>query len=186
MDELNSEFRRLLVSSGWTQARAAVELRLDATTVSRYVTSDVRPSQTVLRLFSELIREPLVIAGLRTPIQSDHWRLEHIEQKLIGALRSLPADPRRRLMDAVIQISEIGGSMPGKRAETEAEISSGRIALAAEDALSAGVEILRDRHRADPPSSEAQSSTHPTAMPVGDVRRRKGGQRSSTKSDSKG
>lgn len=113
MDALNQEFLRLLSSSGWSQARAAEELRLDAATVSRYRGGTITPSETVLRLFAEILGEKLVLPGATIPpsTKTGPRHLEAYEAKALDALRQLAPDHRRRFCELISQMSELGAAI---------------------------------------------------------------------------
>jgi transcriptional regulator with XRE-family HTH domain len=108
VDTTNAEFRRLLSSSGWTQSRAASELRVEPGTVSRYVSGEIRPSETVLRLFAEILGERLILAGEVIPASLHHAsrHCEVYETRLLDSLRKIPPESRRRLCDAVAMIAD--------------------------------------------------------------------------------
>lgn len=114
MNPLNDEFRRLFVSSGWSQARAAQELRVDKGTVSRYIGDTVVPSETILRLFAEILGERLVLPDATYPasMHDAPRRLEAYEARLLDALRNLPVESRRKLVDAVVMVSEAYQARP--------------------------------------------------------------------------
>lgn len=108
MNPLNREFQRLMSSSGWTQARTAQELRVDAGTVSRYVAGTVTPSETVLRLFAEILGERLSIGGDIVPpsrVVGARY-VEDYEIKVLEALRAMPTKPRKLVCDAIQSLSE--------------------------------------------------------------------------------
>jgi len=97
----NVEFRRLLRSSGWHQARAAAALGLSTGTVSQYVHDKTVPSLTVLRLFGALIGEPVQIEGespaaARQPVIREIW-----EEELIATIRRVPINRRRHVVESM-------------------------------------------------------------------------------------
>lgn len=97
--ETNAEFCRLLTNSGWHQARAARALRLTTGTVSRYVSGEIRPSLTVLRLFSQLLGERLLIPGEQDPDphalrDGPRW-MEEWEVDALAVFRRLSPEARR-------------------------------------------------------------------------------------------
>lgn len=105
VNEHNEEFLRLLRVSRWHQARAARELGLNTSTVSRYRSGETTPSIQVLRLFAGLIAEPLVIGGVSSQQLSDGPRwLEDWESELIHQVRRIPPENRKRVVNAFREI----------------------------------------------------------------------------------
>lgn len=103
MDETNQEFIRLLSGSGWNQSRAAKELHLDTGTISRYVNGETKPSLTVLKLFSELIGEPVRLKSMahQPSDREDSRQLEQWELEVLQNLRAIPAVHRRKMTEAI-------------------------------------------------------------------------------------
>lgn len=101
MDPLNIEFIRLLSESGWTQAQAARELRLDPGTITYYVQGKTRPSPTVLRLFKMSIGDATPIPGERETtkiIKGPFSELENWEQEIVTELRNVEPEIRKRVL----------------------------------------------------------------------------------------
>ena len=109
MDALNREFQRLLVSSGWSQSRAASELRLDAATISRYMSGTISPSETVLRLFGEILGERVVLGSDIIPpsMKTGPRHVEVYEGQALDALRKLPPKARRQLCDLILTMASV-------------------------------------------------------------------------------
>lgn len=107
MDPLNKEFVSLLQISGWRAKRAAMELCLDPGTVSRYLSGDVKPSMTVLKLFGRLLGEPLryVESNPPQPFEAQPL-LDADEIRLFRQLRALHPQQRRRLLAAIGELVE--------------------------------------------------------------------------------
>ena len=106
VDELNQEFLRLLTSSGWKKARAAAELHVDPSAVTRYVNGEARPSLTVLRLFAEIIGERLLVGSaddLPTALREGPRHLEAWERDLLDRLRRIEPSRRRPAIEALGQ-----------------------------------------------------------------------------------
>ena len=103
----NDEFVRLLANSGWKQARAAKELGLRTSTVSRYVSGQTKPSIQVLRLFAGILSEKLLLPGEPTPSFSDGPRwLEDWEADALAVLRRVEPKRRRRAISAIKELLE--------------------------------------------------------------------------------
>lgn len=98
VDAMCAEFQRLLNAAGWNMSRAARELAIAPSIVSRYCAGTVKPSLTVLRLFAGLIGEAVHLPGESPgPVE---WRrgprfLERWESDLLAVMRRLDA-PRRK------------------------------------------------------------------------------------------
>ncbi|HTH49914.1 MAG TPA: helix-turn-helix domain-containing protein [Candidatus Limnocylindria bacterium] len=106
MDELNQEFLRLLAASGWKKARAAVELHVDPSAVTRYVNGEARPSLTVLRLFAEILGERLLVGGaddVPTALREGPRHLEAWERNLLDRLHRIEPAKRRPAIEALVQ-----------------------------------------------------------------------------------
>lgn len=117
MDVMNREFQRLLVTSGWTQARAAQELRLDAATVSRYLGGTITPSETVLRLFGEILGERVVLPGSVMPpsMRESARHLEPYEVKAMESLRRITPEHRRKFCELISMMADVGQIPPDAR-----------------------------------------------------------------------
>ncbi len=115
MDELNQEFLRLLSSSGWKKARAAAELHVDPSAVTRYVNGEARPSLTVLRLFAEIIGERLLVGSaddVPTALRDGPRHLEAWERDLLDRLRRIEPAKRRPAIEALGQFLDAYASFP--------------------------------------------------------------------------
>lgn len=115
MDELNQEFLRLLTSSGWKKARAAAELHVDPSAVTRYVNGEARPSLTVLRLFAEIIGERLLVGradDVPTALRDGPRHLEAWERDLLDRLRRIEPAKRRSAIEALGQFLDAYVSFP--------------------------------------------------------------------------
>lgn len=149
MSELNDEFRRLLSSCNWHAARAARELGINPSTVSRYVSGSAQPSIPVLRLFSELIGEPLALPGEAQTVTAlrdgPRW-LEPWEEEVVRILRLIEPKSRQQLVSAIADIVSVAtvqmarspkrtGQVPTMENLTPAE----RIAAETVSALSAKI-----------------------------------------------
>lgn len=108
VDQRNTEFIRLLRSSGWHQARAARELGLTTGAISRYISGEIKPSIPVLRLMADRLQEPLLLPGEdANPVE---WRdggpkfLESWEAGIIAELRRLERPAREKVIGALRDI----------------------------------------------------------------------------------
>lgn len=127
VDQRNTEFIRLLRSSGWHQARAARELGLTTGAVSRYISGEIKPSLPVLRLMADRIQEPLLLPGEEgNPAE---WRdggpkfLESWEAGIIAELRRLERPAREKVIGALRDIIDavakpVRYTTPRKKEET--------------------------------------------------------------------
>jgi hypothetical protein len=104
------EFVRLLTASGWNKARAARELALEPSVVTRYCYGTTKPSLTVLRLFAGLVGEPLRLPG-EGEAAMDYRRgqryLERWESDILATLRRLEPQQRGEVVAALRQIIEV-------------------------------------------------------------------------------
>ena len=119
MDELNQEFLRLLSSSGWKKARAAAELHVDPSAVTRYVNGEARPSLTVLRLFAEIIGERLLVGradDVPTALRDGPRHLEAWERDLLDRLRRIEPAKRRPAIEALGQFLDAYAPFPSVEA----------------------------------------------------------------------
>jgi transcriptional regulator with XRE-family HTH domain len=115
VDELNQEFLRLLTSSGWKKARAAAELHVDPSAVTRYVNGEARPSLTVLRLFAEIIGERLLVGSaddVPTALREGPRHLEAWERDLLDRLRRIEPSRRRPAIEALGQFLDAFAPFP--------------------------------------------------------------------------
>lgn len=163
MDPLNQEFLRLLSSSGWSQARAADELRLDAATVSRYRGGTITPSETVLRLFAEILGEKLVLPGATISPSSKNGprHLEAYEAKALDALRLLPPDHRRRFCELISMISELSGDIKSSPAASPQDARSEALRLNALQ-MDADAQRLLEQRRRSPATAPVVAPAAPT------------------------
>jgi transcriptional regulator with XRE-family HTH domain len=129
MDILNQQFVALFQASGWRANRAALELCVDAGTVSRYLSGDIKPSMTVLKLFGRLIGEPLryVENSPPQPFESQPI-LDEAEIRLFRHLRALHPQQRTRLLEAIGGLVQAltpppwSGPIPERSASPEAAL----------------------------------------------------------------
>ncbi len=147
VSELNDEFRRLLSSCNWHAARAARELGINPSTVSRYVSGSAQPSIPVLRLFSELIGEPLALPGEAQTVTAlrdgPRW-LEPWEEEVVRILRLIEPKSRQQLVSAIAEIVSVATIHMGRTAKrggpnllSQTLTPAERIAEATASALSA-------------------------------------------------
>lgn len=108
MDQRNSEFIRLLSSSGWSQARASREIGVTTGAVSRYLSGEITPSLPVLRRFADVLQEPLLLPGESGGLAE--WRdgggkyLEEWEADIIASLRRVDRPARMKVISAIRDI----------------------------------------------------------------------------------
>lgn len=109
VDQRNKEFIRLLSGSGWNQARAARELGTTSATISRYVSGEIRPKLTVLRLFAERTGERLDLGDDDSTPVSDSTgsrALSEWEREALAVFGRLPFETRMRIIRGLKEIVE--------------------------------------------------------------------------------
>jgi transcriptional regulator with XRE-family HTH domain len=117
--DLKQDFRDLLQASGWSQAEAARQLAMTPSALSQIVreNSPVRPSLVTLRLFGLLLWGKKPEAGRKLVRPRRKGRAEKWEQDLIRALRRLPPNTRRPILNVLYAMIEAARSKqrPRKR-----------------------------------------------------------------------
>ena len=147
VDALNAEFLRLLQASGWNKARAARELYLDPSAITRYVNLEARPSMTVLKLFSELLGERLTVGENEAIVPASTLggprHLENWEGELVDLLRELDPVARRAATEALVTLVRSLRQEP-RTTSAEASKASASPALAPAPSGGSDVESLSD------------------------------------------
>jgi len=128
MDPYNAEFVRLFSASGFSGAEVARRLGLDASSISQYRSGTTRPSMTVLRLFSRLLRKPLLLPGesgeVSQAIDDGPRPLETWEEDVIAAINSLPVAKRDRVVEAIKTLLEASSDEVSPSSQTSVPIRS--------------------------------------------------------------
>lgn len=157
-DPHNTEFIRLLAKSGWLPAEASRRLAVSPGTISQYRSGEVRPSLTILRLFSCIVREPLILATEdASPVFGSDASLEPAEAELLSLLRRFKPEERRKLLDAMksILVAQPMIRSPRKVPQTKTPVGP---ALESKPPTSAP----RGRDRTAKPASTVDPSKDPT------------------------
>lgn len=120
--ERNRQFAILMDKSGWKLPRIADELGVTLATVSRYARGEIVPSLPVLRLFADILGEPLMLAGEPAVSRSRSGSrfLEDWEHELVGAVRRLPAEERKNVAKALNTIMSAFAKMAKKSLDSPA------------------------------------------------------------------